>query len=402
MRQIDDKLIEAVSSTYKQSKYIKNPTCYFYDLDAILKNIDNLQNSLPSQIRLYYAMKANNNAKVMECVCNHKYTTGIEIASYGEMEQALKYKNSNNIIFTGPGKTDYEVEQAILKKIQFINVESVLEAIRIDRIARLKNVDHVDILLRINLNYCITDATEHMSGYSTKMGIDEEECIEAIRYIKSLDRVRIKGIHVFAASGVLNYEGLLKSNKYIFDLVLKLEKEIGKISIIDLGGGLGIDYTDSGFVFDIDSYGRELSNLIDEYKFNNKKIFMELGTYIVGNAGYYTAKIIDIKRVKGRKHIIIAGGVNHMGLPLEMRRKHPIAIVPMYEKKLYDNQPRVCKELVDISGPLCMVSDKLSWDEYVEEAMVGDVVVFLQAGAYCYGEGMHAFLSHFYPDEIII
>ena len=93
---------------------------------------------------------------------------------------------------------------------------------------------------------------------------------------------------------------------------------------------------------------------------------MDLGTYLVGNAGYYTAKIIDIKEIKEKKHIVIAGGVNHIGLPLEMRRKQPVFIIPTNEPELYEKQPFVLKELADISGPLCMVSDKICWDEYIE------------------------------------
>ena len=241
-----------------------------------------------------------------------------------------------------------------------------------------------------------------MSGRSTKMGIDENEYISSFKIISKLDRICIKGIHVFAASGVLDYKALIKSNKYIFELVKKIEKETQKISIIDLGGGIGIDYTNLNREFDVEKYFLDLDKLVKEYGYSDKEIIMELGTYIVGNAGYYTAKIIDIKKTKGYKHIIVAGGVNHMGLPLEMRRKHPVEILQMNSLKLYDGQPNVEKEKADISGPLCMVTDKLCWDEYIEKAEIGDIVIFKQSGAYCYGEGMHKFLSHMYPKELII
>ena len=403
MKKIPQKIVNIIYDTYKKRKYIKNPTCYFYDLGAITNNINELKNNMPEQIDLYYAMKANNNKDVMNCVFDNPYSYGVEIASFGELVQALEYRPSDKIIFTGPGKTDYELEQAVISRIKFINVESIVEAIRVNNFAIKHDVPNVDILVRINLNYSITDATEHMSGCSTKMGIDEDVCIDAIKYIHdNLDHLTVRGIHVFAASGVMSYESLIKSNEYIFKLVHKIEKETIKIDSIDFGGGLGIDYTDQDNKFDTKKYGVVLSKLIKKYEFEDKRILMELGTYIVGNAGYYTAKIIDIKKVKGKKHIIVAGGVNHMGLPLEMRRKHPVAVVPMHVKKLYDEQPNVVKENVDISGPLCMVSDKLCWDSFVERAEIGDIVVFFQSGAYCYGEGMHKFLSHFLPDEISI
>lgn len=394
--------INYIKQTYLKKEFIKNPTCYFYDLKIIKNNINNLKKNLPKQVSLYYAMKANNNKEVMKCITKNKYVKGIEIASSGELIQATKYIDSSNIIFTGPGKTEYELEEAIKNNIRFINIESITEALRIQKIAEKLKKETVNILIRINLNYAIPNGTELMSGCSTKMGIDEDVCIESIKYIQTLKNIKIKGIHVFAASGVLDYNSLIKSNRYIFDLVKKIEKETGLLEVIDFGGGLGIDYTDNNQLFNIEQYSLELNELIKEYNFLDKEFIMELGTYLVGNAGYYTAKIIDIKEIKGHKHIVIAGGVNHMGLPLEMRRKHPVHIIEMNEEKLYDKQPNVEKELVDISGPLCMVTDKLSWDQYIETANIGDIVVFRQSGAYCYGEGMHQFLSHMLPKELII
>ena len=403
MKKLSDKVFKIIKDTYSMDKYVKNPTCYFYDLVEINNNINSLRDNMPSQIDLYYAMKANNNVDVMRSVFSNSYVYGVEIASSGELEQALLYRNNDKIIFTGPGKTDYELEQAVINRIKFINVESLVEAIRINNLAKKNNIDNVDVLVRINLNYSITDATEHMSGCSTKMGIDENDCIDSIKYIcEKLDRLTVRGIHVFAASGVINYDSLIKSNEYIFKLVQKIENEACLIDSIDFGGGLGIDYTNKGRLFDVKKYGIALSELIKSYNFEDKRILMELGTYIVGNAGYYTAKVIDIKKIKGKKHIIVAGGVNHMGLPLEMRRKHPVCIIPMNQEKLYSEQPFVFKERVDISGPLCMVSDKLCWNSFVDKAEIGDIVVFFQSGAYCYGEGMHKFLSHFLPDEISI
>ena len=395
--------IRYIKKRYQEKSFVINPTGYFYDLDIINDNIYNLKKNLPSQISLYYAMKANIHPEILKFISNNDFAKGFEIASSGELEIASRYLDYDRMIFTGPGKTEYELELAIKHRIRFINIESVVEAIRIQELASKLDISHVDVLIRVNLNYSLTDGAELMSGCSTKMGIDEDDYISSFDIISRLDRVRVRGIHVFAASGVLDYEALLKSNRYIFDLVKKIEDIThNEVDIIDFGGGLGIDYSGNDQLFDIEKYGVGLTQLIQEYGFIHKEIIMELGTYIVGNAGYYTAKIIDIKKVKGHKHVIIAGGVNHMGLPLEMRRKHPSDIIFMNEEKKYDDQPEVEEELVDISGPLCMVTDKLSWDCYVEKANIGDIVLFRQAGAYCYGEGMHEFLSHMLPVEIIL
>lgn len=235
------------------------------------------------------------------------------------------------------------------------------------------------------------------------MGIDENEFPETYKKISELPHINVCGIHAFAASGVLDYNDLLLANKYIFLLVQKMEKLLQReIRVIDFGGGLGIDYTKENKLFDVKKYGEGLQQLIKEFQLNDKEIIMELGTYIVGNAGYYTAKIIDIKRNKNKKHIVIAGGINHMGLPLEMQRMHPVYIIENNEEKLYDDQMEINKEIVDISGPLCIVNDKLSWDEYIEKASIGDIVVYCQAGAYCYAEGMIEFLLHEKPNIVVM
>lgn len=402
MNGVKKETLDYITQIYQSKDFIINPTAYFYDMSIVRRNIEELEENMPLQVKLYYAMKANPNEQVMQEMWKHNYVKGIEIASAGELEQALQYYCGKDIIFTGPGKTDYELEQAIVNNIRLINVESMTEAVRINNIIKRLGRKPVNVLLRINLNYSVIDGVENMSGYSTKMGIDEEIYIENYKAINRMEGLNVRGIHAFAASGVLDYQTLLDVDRYIFDFINRLQQEVGNIDIIDLGGGLGIDYTNQNRKLNVRQYGKNLSELIKQYNFLEKELIMELGTYIVGNAGYYTAKIIDIKKIKGKKHIIIAGGVNHMGLPLEMRRKHPVRIIQMHAPKLYPEQISVCKETVDISGPLCIVSDKLSWDEYIECAEIGDIVVYLQAGAYCFGEGMHEFLMHMRPVEVVL
>lgn len=389
-----------INKTYRCENNLNiNPTAYFYDLGRIKHNIDCIKKNAPDNLKLFYAMKANKFSSVMAVAT--KYVDGVEIASNGELDIALKYVKNNNIIFTGPGKTKFELTNAIEKKIKYINVESLTELVRINNIAREKNIGEVEVLLRINLNYCINDSDEKMSGISSKMGIDENEIIDSIEYAKTLERISIRGIHVFAASGVMDYDKLIKSNLYIFDLVKKIENYC-EVNVIDLGGGFGIDYSDNNRKFDVENYFKELKKYIKKYNFEDKTLILELGTYIVGDAGYYTSEIIDIKEIKGKKQIILAGGVNHSGLQLEMKRQHPVHIIPMNKEKEYEHSKCVNEEIADISGPLCMVSDKLSWDKYISHAEIGDIVVMLNSGAYCFDEGMHDFLSHQLPKIYLI
>lgn len=399
-----EKIINKIKEVYKEPKIINNPAFYLYDMEEIAKCIHRIKESAPDNIKLYYSMKANPNKDILSFMSKNSYVKGIEIASTGELRKALKYYSSKDILFTGPGKTEAELEEAISNQIKLINVESIVEVFRIDHIVKKLKLDKVDILLRINIDYCVDGAKEYMAGCSTKMGIDEKEIIKAYQYILSeFDTINIKGVHVFSASGVIDYRNLIKYVEYVFNMVQKLENSLKiNINIVDFGGGIGIDYDKAVKLFDMFAYMQEINNLIKKYGFEEKDLILELGTYLVGSCGYYTSKIIDIKDIKNRKHIVLAGGVNHLRLPIASGQKQPVEIINIYEKKYYKDQPVVIKELADIEGPLCMDEDKISWDEYIEYANIGDYVVIRQAGAYGYTASTLEFLSHDLPEEIIV
>lgn len=399
------KVEDYIKSIFSQNpSVIANPTCYVYDLEEITNRIGEIEKFKLKNVSLYYAMKANPNLEVLEHVLSHKTIAGIEIASIGELEKArsIGLTDNSRVLFTGPGKTVQELEESVRSGLRFINVESVVEAIRINQIAKKLGIEKVNVLLRVNINYFLDGAEEYMAGKSTKMGIDQARFYEDYEVISKLNHINVCGFHVFAADGVLDFNVLLRYTDFVFRFVKEAEKTVGIVDVIDFGGGFGIDYTKSGKYFDTKAYFKGLNELIQKYSFENKEFILELGKYIVGSAGYYATQIVDIKECKGMKHIVTAGGVNHMRLPIATDRKHPVYIVEMGIPKLYDKQTEVSNETVDIEGPLCMTEDKISWDEFIKSAKIGDVVVLTRSGAYCYSASTLWFLSHQMPLELII
>lgn len=402
---MNEKVEDYIKSTFSSNYAVMaNPTCYIYDLEEVTRRIDEINRFKLSNVSLYYAMKANPNKEVLGHILKQKGIAGIEIASIGELNIAREsgLESDSNVLYTGPGKTLVELEEAVRSKIRFINVESVLEAIRINQIAEREGIEKVNVLLRVNINYFLDGASEYMAGMSTKMGIDQSRFYDDFKIISKLSHINVCGLHVFAADGVLDCNILLKYTDYVFKFVKEAENVIQSIDYIDFGGGFGIDYTKSGKKFDVQAYFNGLETAIKKYSFENKEFILELGKYIVGSAGYYATQIVDIKDCKGMKHIVTAGGVNHMRLPIATDRKHPVYIIAMGVPKLYSKQIEVSNETVDIEGPLCMTEDKISWDEPIEHANVGDIVVLTQAGAYCYSASTLWFLSHQLPLELII
>ncbi len=400
-RKVEDYIKSVFASNHE---VMSNPTCYIYDLEEVTDRINEINNFKLANVSLYYAMKANPNKDILRHVLANSGITGVEIASIGELNiaRAAGLESASKVLFTGPGKTTVELNEAVKEKIRFINVESVVEAIRINAIAEEEDIEKVNVLLRVNINYFLDGAFEYMAGMSTKMGIDQSRFYEDYEIISKLDHINVCGFHVFAADGVLDYQILLKYIDFVFKFVKEAEQVVGNIDVIDFGGGFGIDYTKSNRYFDVKAYFEGLKFAIEKYSFEKKEFILELGKYIVGSAGYYATRIVDIKECKGMKHIVTAGGVNHMRLPIATDRKHPVYVINMEIPKLYNEQIEVSNEIVDIEGPLCMTEDKISWDEPIEHASIGDIVVLTQSGAYCYSASTLWFLSHQLPLELII
>ena len=287
---LDDEIVKKI---YKNK--IKNDTpCYVYDLGEIKNNVNNITNYMPNNFSLYYAIKANPNKEVLKFIKSLNRVSGFEIASAGELIKALEFCTSKEIIFTGPGKTVEELEKDILNNIRLINIESIGEAIRINQIAEKNDIAKVDVLIRVNMDYKIEDAAENMGGLSTKMGIDESKYMDSLKYIKKLSHLNIKGIHVFSASGILNYKASVDYARYVFEMVKKMENLGERIDIIDLGGGLGVDYVIEGGQT-MNPSTEDILNAVD--KVNADTVFVLPNNKNIILAAQQAASIVEDKKI---------------------------------------------------------------------------------------------------------
>ncbi len=255
----------------------------------------------------------------------------------------------------------------------------------------------------MNANFSIHDAQTTFSGGSRKFGVDEEKLVPTVRRILELRHLRFRGLHVFAASGVLDAGLLLKNCELVFAMAARLEEELGvRAEVIDFGGGFGVDYEDKGRAFDVEAWARGLAELIDRFGFHGRRFVLELGRWLAAECGWFCTEILDIKDSRGKKQVICAGGINHFRRPAALGINHPVAIVPMHRPRVFPEQERVERERVYFGGPLCTGADKLGDEVYIEQAEVGDVAVFGLAGAYGLTMSNIEFLSHPRPDEVFI
>ncbi|MDX8382391.1 MAG: alanine racemase [Ghiorsea sp.] len=380
----------------------KTFNAYVYDTARLKKRIACLKKMMPKGVEVFYAMKANPHASFLDAALEAN-VTGIEIASLGEANKAVAAGFlPSQFIYTGPGKSIEELTWCVEQGIRTIHIESLVEAHRIQNICNSSGKTQ-DVLLRINANFNIHDAQTTFSGGSQKFGIDEEQLDDALPLILALDKLNFRGLHVYAASGVLNVDDLLHNCKLVFDLTQRIEKEYQGVhcDMIDFGGGFGVDYLETGHDFDPQAYADGLTAMIRQYNFSGRHFVLELGRWLAAECGWFCTEIIDIKTSRGKKQVVCAGGINHFRRPAALAINHPMNIVHLDQEKLFEQQESIHQEKVYFGGPLCTSADKLANDAYIENAQVGDIAVFGLAGAYGLTMSNNDFLSHAKPQEIV-
>jgi len=377
--------------------------CYIYDTTPMRHKIAHLADIMPVGVEIFYAMKANPHAEFLRAALEGG-ARGIEIASLGEAEKAVAAGfPPEQLIYTGPGKSPEELAWAVEYGIRTVHIESLTEAHRLNNIAAEAGKKQ-DVLLRINADFDIHEAQTTFSGGSKKFGVDEEKLDTVLPQILALEALNFRGLHVYAASGVLNVDDLLKNCELVFGMARKIETEYADAvcDTIDFGGGFGVDYLETGNDFDPQAYANGLAGLIDRFGFGGRTFFLELGRYLAADSGWFCTEILDIKESRGKKQAVCAGGINHFRRPAALAINHPLAIVRMHKEPLFAGQERIAHESVYFGGPLCTGADKLANDVSIKAADIGDIAVFGLAGAYGLSMSNIEFLSHARPAEIVL
>ena len=225
------------------------------------------------------------------------------------------------------------------------------------------------ILLRVNASFEVhdADAAVQLGGGAQKFGVDEEQLDDVLPQILKLRHLDLQGVHVFAATGVLESTLLVEYTRHVFDLVQRLERDYRRrFPVVDLGGGLGVDYRAfPGRDLDLAHYAASLRGLIATFGFGDKEIALELGRYLVGEAGTYVVRVLDVKHSRGTDYALVDGGTNHFRRPVAVRQDHPVTLLlPATGSESgtgavvedYRGSPRTYA----IGGPLCTSIDVIA------------------------------------------
>jgi len=371
---------------------------YAYDRALLDARVASLRAALPAALRLHYSVKAN----PMPAVVRHMagLVDGIDVASGGELRVALDAGQAPHAIsFAGPGKSEAELMQSVAAGIN-IHVESARE---IDAVARCG--DHLGvrprITLRINPPFELKSSGMRMGGGAKPFGIDSEQVPAHLAQVAALG-LDFHGFHIFSGSQSLKADAIVECQARSIALALELSQHAPSAPrLLNIGGGFGIPYFPGEARLDLAPIAEGLERCLQQLAgaLPQAALAIELGRYLVGEAGIYVARVIDRKLSRGQTFLITDGGMHHHlaasgNLGQVIRKNYPLAL----GNRMDAARGAPCT----VTGPLCTPLDILGENVALPEAQAGDLVVVFQSGAYGLSASPIGFLGHPAPREVLV
>ena len=372
--------------------------CYLYDRQAISQQIAGLRDVIPDAVSLHYAIKANPHPDVVAFM--RDLVDGFDVASGGELKLALAAGgNPRDISFAGPGKADWELAAAIEAGI-VVHVESEGELVRLATLAQAKGA-RPRIALRVNPDYQLKSSGMKMGGGAQQFGIDAEVVPDILSGLADLP-VEFVGFHIFAGSQNLDAQAICSAQVQALELAERLAAQApAPVRLLNIGGGLGIPYFPGEESLDLAPIGASLQRIQAQAAQNlpEAELIIELGRYLVGEAGFYVCRIIDRKISRGKVFLVTDGGLHHHlaasgNFGQVLRKNYPVVIGTRMDAEH--------TEAASVVGPLCTPLDLLADNMELAVAEPGDLVVVLQSGAYGFTASPRSFLSHPEPGELLV
>lgn len=371
---------------------------FAYDRAVMRAGVERLRAVLPPEISLHYAMKANPMPALVMFMA--QLVDGIDVASGLELRVALDSgMRPKDISFAGPGKTALELEQAVAAGI-LLNVESMREVRLLGEMTQ-QHGRRARVAVRVNPDFELKSSGMKMGGGPKQFGIDAEQVPQVLAEIRK-GELSFEGFHIFSGSQNLRAESICDAQTKALDLALRLSAHApGPVQVLNLGGGFGIPYFPGETPLEVEPIGAHLAGIVERAKreLPGAELVIELGRYLVGQAGVYVCRVLDRKESRGEIFLVTDGGLHHQlaasgNFGQVIRKNYPSAIGNRMEGGTV--------ERVSIVGCLCTPLDLLADRAEVQRAEEGDLAVIFQSGAYGATASPINFLSHPHPVEVLV
>jgi diaminopimelate decarboxylase len=371
---------------------------YAYDRALLSARVAHVRAHLPPAVALHYSMKAN----PMPALVQHmaRLVDGLDVASAGELKVALDTGvDPARISFAGPGKRDAELVQSVAAGV-VLNVESERE---LEALARIGDALGITprIALRVNPDFELKGSGMKMGGGAKPFGIDADLVPALLARVAALG-LDFEGFHIFSGSQSLKAGAIVEAQASTIELGLRLAAEARQpLRRLNIGGGFGIPYFPGEAALDLAPIGAHLAGWLPKVAAAQPqaKLAVELGRYLVGEAGIYAARIIERKVSRGQVFLVTDGGLHHHlaasgNFGQVIRKNYPVAIG--------NRMDATGAGAASVVGPLCTPLDLLADQMPLAHAEVGDLVVVFQSGAYGLTASPGGFLSHPQAVEVLV
>jgi diaminopimelate decarboxylase len=383
----DDCLVVGGMPLTRLAERVGRTPFYAYDRARIAERVEQLRTQLPPRVKLHYAMKANPMPALVDFVAQR--VDGLDVASAGELQVALDAgMRPGDISFAGPGKHASELRQAIAAGV-LVNVESLREVALLASLPRELHLP-ARVAVRVNPDFELKSSGMKMGGGPKQFGVDAERVPSLVREIVG-HGLAFEGFHVFSGSQNLNADAIVEAQRKALDLALRLASEANvEPRVVNIGGGFGIPYFPGEKPLDLGPIARNLAELANRIP-EGTELVVELGRYIVGEAGLYVCRVVDRKISRDQVFLVTDGGLHHHlaasgNFGQVLRKNYPVVI---------GNKVGGAKrESASVVGPLCTPLDLLADRMELAVAEPGDLVAVMQSGAYGATASPQAFLSH--------
>jgi len=363
---------------------------FIYDRGVVAGRVARFRAAFPG-VDLHYAVKANPFAPLLAAMA--PLVDGFDIASAGELAMTAGFANPRS--FAGPGKRDAELEAAIGAGVT-INLESPGETDRALAIADRLGVTP-KLAVRVNPEFELRGSGMRMGGRASPFGVDADRVPALVKRIIAAG-ADWRGFHIFAGSQALDVRAIIDSQAHTLDLAMRLaDAADAPPPLVNLGGGFGIPYFPGELPIDVEAIGEALLPRLAAL--SGTRFAIELGRWLVGEAGVYLTRIVDRKQSRGETFLVCDGGLNHQlaatgNLGTVVRRNYPVAVATA--------APGAPTETVTVVGPLCTPLDRLADQVELPLAQSGDVIAVFMAGAYGLSASPLEFLGHSRPAELLV
>lgn len=371
---------------------------YAYDRHLLDERVALLRRHLPAEVILHYAIKAN---PMPELVCHMaEQVDGLDVASGKELRIALDSGvDPKEISFAGPGKTETELAQAVSAGV-LLNIESEREVRVVAELAKTASRPP-RVAVRVNPDFELKSSGMKMGGGPKQFGVDAEQVPRLLEEIGRLE-LAFEGFHIYTGSQNLRSEAICEAQRKSFELAVELAKSApAPVRVLNIGGGFGIPYFPGDQALDLTPIEFNLHELVRTSKqvLPEARMVVELGRYLVGEAGIYVCRVIDRKISRGHVFLVTDGGLHHHlaasgNFGQVIRKNYPVVV---------GNRVRGSRrEVASVVGPLCTPLDLLAERMELAEAKPGDLIVVFQSGAYGLSASPTGFLSHPVPAEVLV